>query len=201
MDLSSPILDIAPDVRGALLQTLARLAQPVTRRRLAAMADVAPGHASSVIGELIQAGLVLETVAGRASMVELNRKHLASAAILALTGLRGDLILRLRERLSTWDDLHEAWLFGSVARGEATGDSDIDLLVIVDDLQTTGLHERLALLYADVRCWTGNELQVMEHSVSSWQKLVETENSLVGQIRDDGIRLAGDSATLRIASR
>ncbi|HET8930699.1 MAG TPA: nucleotidyltransferase domain-containing protein, partial [Acidimicrobiales bacterium] len=179
MDLSSPLLDIAPDVRGALLQTLARLAQPVTRRRLAAMADVAPGHASSVIGELIQAGLVLETVAGRASMVELNRNHLASAAILALTGLRGDLILRLRERLSTWDDLHEAWLFGSVARGEATGDSDIDLLIIVDDPQTSGLHERLALLYADVRSWTGNELQVMEHSVSSWQKLVETENSLV----------------------
>ncbi|MEZ5215508.1 MAG: MarR family transcriptional regulator [Ilumatobacteraceae bacterium] len=75
MDLGSPVLDVAPAVRGALLQALARLEQPVTRRRLAAAAGVAPGNASAVIKELIQAGLVNETVAGRSSMVVLNRDH------------------------------------------------------------------------------------------------------------------------------
>lgn len=196
MDLGSPVLDVAPAVRGALLQALARLEQPVTRRQLAAAAGVAPGNASAVIEELIQAGLVSETVAGRSSMVVLNRNHLAAGPVLALAGLRGELIRRLRERLSAWPDLHGAWLFGSVARGDADGDSDVDVLIVADDLRSSDLHERLAQLQADVRSWTGNDVQVVEHTSSSWRKLVRAKNPLVEQIRLDGIGLAGDTASL-----
>ena len=196
MDLGAPVLDVAPAVRGALLQALARLEQPVTRRKLASVAGVAPGNASAVIEELIRAGLVSETAAGRSSMVMLNRSHLAAGPVLALAGLRGELIRRLRERLSAWPDLHGAWLFGSVARGDADGDSDVDLLIVIDDLQSPDLHERLSRLQADVRSWTGNDLQLVEHSPSSWRKLVRAKNPLVEQIRLDGIALAGVTASL-----
>jgi predicted nucleotidyltransferase len=164
MDLGSPVPDVAAGVRGALLQALARLEQPVTRRHLASAAGVAPGDASAVIKELIQAGLVSETVADRSSMVVLNRSHLAVGPVLALAGFRGELIRRLRERLSPWPDMLCAWLFGSVARGDADSDSDIDLLIVADDLQSPGLHERPTQLQADVRSWTGNDLQLVEHS-------------------------------------
>ena len=190
------MLDVAPAVRGALLQALARLEQPVTRRQLAAAAGVAPGNASAVIEELVRAGLVSETAAGRASMVALNRSHLAAGPVLALAGLRGELIRRLRERLSVWPDLLGAWLFGSVARGDADGDSDVDLLIVADDLQSAQLHDRLAQLHSDVRSWTGNDLQLVEHSHTSWRKLVRTKNPLVEQIRVDGIALTGDAASL-----
>ena len=133
MDLRSPVLDVAAAVRGALLQALARLEQPVTRRQLAGAAGVAPGNASTVIEDLIRSGIVTETAAGRSSMVSLNRGHLAAGPLLALAGLRGELIRRLRERLSAWPDLRGAWLFGSVARGEAHKESDIDLLIVADD--------------------------------------------------------------------
>ena len=196
MDLGSPVLDVAPAVRGALLQALARLEQPVTRRQLAAAAGVAPGHASAVIEELIQAGLVSQTIAGRSSMVILNRSHLAAGPVLALAGLRGELIRRLRQRLSAWSHLRGAWLFGSVARGDADSDSDVDLLIVADHLQSTDLHERLAQLHADVRSWTGNDLQLVEHSAASWRKLVRSKNPLVEQIRLDGIALTGDAASL-----
>lgn len=196
MDLSSPVLDVAPAVRGALLQTLARLEQPVTRRQLAAAAGVAPGNASAVIEELIQSGLVSETVAGRSSMVLLNRNHLAAGPVLALAGLRGELIRRLRDRLSAWPDLHGAWLFGSVARGDASSDSDIDLLIVAEDLQSLDLHDRLSHLQADVRSWTGNDLQLVEHSPSSWRKLVRAKNPLIQQIRLDGIALASGTSSL-----
>lgn len=196
MDLGSPVLDIAPAVRGALLQTLARLEQQVTRRQLAAAAGVAPGNASAVIEELVAAGLVHETVAGRSLMVVLNRSHLAAGPVLALAGLRGELISRLRERLSSWPDIDSAWLFGSVARGDAGSDSDIDLLIVADDLRSADLHERLARLQADVRSWTGNELQIVEHSSSSWRRLTRAKNPLVQQIRQDGITLAGEIAPM-----
>ena len=196
MDLGAPVLDVAPAVRGALLQVLARLEQPVTRRQLAAAAGVAPGNASAVIEELIRAGLVSETAAGRASMVALNRSHLAAGPVLALAGLRGELIRRLRERLSVWPDLLGAWLFGSVARGDADSDSDVDLLIVADDLESRDLHERLAQLHADVRSWTGNDLQLVEHSTASWRKLVRAKNPLVQQIGRDGIAMTGDTAVL-----
>lgn len=196
MHLSSPVLDVAPAVRGALLQTLARLEQPVTRRQLAAAAGVAPGNASAVIEELIRSGLVSETIAGRSSMVLLNRNHLAAGPVVALAGLRGELIRRLRDRLSAWPDLQGAWLFGSVARGDASSDSDIDLLIVADDLQSRELHDRLSHLHADVRSWTGNDLQLVEHSPSSWRKLVRAKNPLIEQIRLDGIVLAGGTSSL-----
>ncbi len=196
MDLGAPVLDVAPAVRGALLQALARLEQPVTRRQLATVAGVSPGNASAVIEALIRAGLVNETVAGRSSMVVLNRNHLAVGPLLALAGLRGELIRRLRERLSQWPDLEGAWLFGSVARGDADGESDIDLLIVAHDLQASDLHSFLAQLQADVRSWTGNDLQLVEHTLESWRRLVRSKNLLVEQVRLEGIELAGDTTLL-----
>jgi predicted nucleotidyltransferase len=201
VDLGAPVLDVAPTVRGALLQALARLEQPVTRRQLAAAAGVAPGNASAVIEELVQAGLVSETVAGRSSMVVLNRNHLAAGPVLALAGLRGELIRRLRARLSVWPALLGAWLFGSVARGDASSDSDVDLLIVAEDLQSPDLHDRLSHLQADVRSWTGNDLQLVEHSPSSWRKLVRAKNPLIEQIRLDGIALASGTAPLLMSGR
>ena len=196
MNLVAPVLDVAPGVRGALLQVLARLEQPVTRRQLAANAGVAPGNASAVIEDLIRAGLVNETVAGRSSMVVLNRNHLAVAPLLALAGLRGELIRRLRDRLSEWPDLEAAWVFGSVARGDAASESDIDLLVVAHDLQAPDLHALVAQLQADVRSWTGNDLQLVEHTPASWRKLVRSKNPLVDQIRSDGVSVVGRPSAL-----
>ncbi|CAN5522420.1 hypothetical protein BH24ACT5_BH24ACT5_23030 [soil metagenome] len=201
MDLGSPVLDVAPDVRGTLLLALARLEKPVSRRRLAFLAGVAPSHASSVIEDLIHTGLVHETIAGRASMVVLNRNHLAAGPVLALAGLRGELIGRLRKRLAAWPDLISAWLFGSVARGDGGRDSDIDLLIVADDLRSPALHERIAQLHTDVRVWTGNDLQILEHSAASWDHLLRSENPLVEQIRLDGIAVAGDVATASLLER
>jgi predicted nucleotidyltransferase len=129
-------------------------------------------------------------------MVVLNRNHLAAGPVLALAGLRGELIRRVRERLSAWPELKGAWLFGSVARGDADSGSDVDLLIVADDLQSPGLHERLSRLHADVRSWTGNDLQLVEHSPSSWSKLVRAKNPIVEQIRLEGIDLAGKTASL-----
>ncbi len=141
-----------------------------------------------------------ESVAGRSSMVVLNRNHLAAGPLLALAGLRGELIRRLRQRLAQWPGLEGAWLFGSVARGDADGESDIDLLIVAHDLEAPDLHANLAQLHADVRSWTGNDLQLLEHTPESWRKLVDAKNPLVEQLRLDGIALAGDTA-LRLERR
>jgi predicted nucleotidyltransferase len=188
--------DVTPGVRGAVLQTLARLEKPTTRRQVVIAAGVSPGHANGVITGLITAGLVTETKAGSASLIMLNRSHLASSSIIALAGLRAELIRRLRDRLSLWPDLRGSWLFGSVARGDAVESSDIDVLLVVDDLESPELHERISGIQADVRSWTGNDLQLVEHTPVSWQTLVSAKNPLVAQLRVDGIKLVVHDTSL-----
>jgi predicted nucleotidyltransferase len=122
-------------------------------------------------------------------MVALNRSHLSASAVLALAGLRGEFVKRVREQLSTWPDLVAAWVFGSVSSEEGGPDSDIDFLLVVDDPDAPDLHQRLDQLHTDVRLWTGNDLQVVEHSAASWRKLVRAKNPLVAQIKRDGISL------------
>ena len=196
VNLSAPLSDIASGIRGALLQALVRLERPVTRRQLAATAGVNAGHGSKVIEDLVSHGLVTEMKVGRASLVALNREHLAAQSLVALAGLRGELIRRLRERMKQWPDLSGAWLFGSVARGESDRDSDIDIVIVAADLDSMDLHQRLTRLHADVASWTGNDLQIVEHSPSSWAALKTTRNPLVEQIRMDGIRLVDNDISL-----
>jgi len=196
MNLSAPLGDIASGARGALLQALTRLERPVTRRQLTATAGVNAGHGSSVIEGLISSGLVTEMLVGRASLVALNRDHLAAPGLVALAGLRGELIRRLRERMTEWPDLSGAWLFGSVARGQSRSDSDIDIAIVATDLESSDLHQRLTRLHADVTTWTGNELQLVEHSPSSWVALRASRNPLIEQIRTDGIPLTHNDASL-----
>jgi predicted nucleotidyltransferase len=87
-------------------------------------------------------------------------------------------------------------LFGSVARGDADGESDIDLLIVAKDLESPDVHARVAGLQAEVRGWTGNHVQLTEHTPASWRKLVRAKIPLVDGIRSDGISLAGDTAIL-----
>jgi predicted nucleotidyltransferase len=195
MDLGSPLSDISPGVRGALLRELCRLERPVTRRELAAAAGVAPGHASSVIEDLIAAGLVGQTRAGRASLVALNRDHLAARQLIALASLRGELVQRLRALIAANRRVEAAWLFGSVARGDASRTSDIDVVLITDDPTSDDWHRFLTVLHTEIYRATGNSLQVVEHTPEGWSRLVADQNPLVTEVRRDGIALTADQHT------
>jgi predicted nucleotidyltransferase len=89
------------------------------------------------------------------------------------------------------DSVSHAWLFGSVARGNSHGKSDIDLLIISKNLDDPVLHQKLSALDADVRNWTGNEIQFVEHTPDTWKQVASSQNRLVQQIQKDGIRLKG----------
>jgi hypothetical protein len=46
-----------------------------------------------------------------------------------------------------------------------------------------------ARLVDQVPAWTGNQIQLVEHSIASFAELVRTRNHLVTAIREDGIAL------------
>ena len=53
----------------------------------------------------------------------------------------------------------KAWVFGSYARGEERADSDIDLLVELDESQRIGL--RFFGMYADLKEMLGREVDLV----------------------------------------
>jgi predicted nucleotidyltransferase len=196
MNLAEPMSDVMPGALGHLIAALARLERPTSIRRLATLADVSPGHASSMIRELVEAGIVDSEKIGRSLAVSLNRDHLAVGPLLEIAAMRRVLIERIRSELETWDDLRAAWLFGSVARGDAMRESDVDLCFVVTDRASESLHTRLTNLGASIQRWTGNELQAVEYEPASWQLLVEERNPLVDAIRREGIPLVDGSELL-----
>ena len=85
-------------------------------------------------------------------------------------------------------DAQEAglWLFGSKSRGESFPDSDIDLLVIVQQL-TPQLRWRIREIAAD--CSLEYDVLLNTHILTEqeWNKHVERRSTLWREIQQDGI--------------
>ena len=197
MDVGRPWADVMAGARGAVLATLVQLEAPVTVRALARHAGVSPQGALRLVDELATAGVVQVHPAGRSLMVGLNRDHLAAEPLVALVSLRARLVERICDELVGWDELAGAWLFGSAARGDGDRDSDIDLLLVAGrSLDSDGWAQRTARLADRVRAWTGNPVQLVEHSRRSFAALVRENNPLADAIRLEGIPLTPRSRRL-----
>jgi predicted nucleotidyltransferase len=197
MDLGSPYSDVLTGARGRVLAALVQAAEPVTVRQLALRASASPQGALDVVDDLTDAGVVLMKAAGRSHMVSLNRDHLATAPIEALVTMRVRLIEALRIQLEGWHTLHAAWLFGSAARGDGSRASDIDILVVGDDLDDPSWDEQIGHLYTDVLGWTGNEPEVLEYDRADFARLVDERPPFIRSIESDGIPLT-DRTTRRL---
>jgi predicted nucleotidyltransferase len=191
VDLARPILDVVPGVRGEILATLARLSAPSTGRQIERAAGQPHSSTARVLDDLVDAGLVLRTSVGRDNTYRLNPDHVAAPAIIALATLRGELVDRLCATLSDHVDVVAAWLFGSAARGDGNRRSDIDILIVQNVSAPGGAAaSNLASLG---KAWTGNPVQIVEHSVETFGALVNDGNPLIDAIRRDGIALTEHS--------
>jgi predicted nucleotidyltransferase len=180
-----------------VLVTLAQLTAPMTVRALARHAHVAPQSALGYVNELAASGIVLVQQAGTALLVSLNRQHLVSDPLVALATLRARLVERLRAELSQWRGLAAAWLFGSAARGDGDVQSDIDILLVAEgSTAEESWADATASLRERVREWTGNEGQFVEHTRSSFTRLVDANDPLLRAVRDEGIPLTSNTTTL-----
>lgn len=188
--MGSPLTDVIPGARGQLLAALVRLHEPVTVRALARHAGVAPQTALSVVNDLAVAGLVRTQRAGQAQLVSLNRAHALAQPLIALEQTRDRLTEMLRGELGGWVGLAGAWLFGPAARPGGDRRSVIDLLLVAStSTELPGWREATGRLVLLVQSWTGNQVQLVEHSRGSFALLIRGRDRLVMTIREAGIPL------------
>ena len=174
-----------PGARGAVLAVLLRTGAPLTGRRVHAL--IADRHSlgavQQALRDLDRLGLIRTEVVGRAGVHRINEDH---AAIAPLRSLASPIEMLTHVVEEVVRDVEAVLVFGSVARGDAHADSDVDLAVIAPatwdgrvELQQA-VQERL-----------GNGCDVLHLTGDHFKLAPEDREPVVSEILRDGIALIG----------
>lgn len=197
MDISSPARSLAPSLHVEVLTKLAGTSLPLTGRQIHRLLEDRASHGGvrKVLTQLVSSGLVNLTEAGSANLYTLNRDHVATEAVLALVDLRGRLFDRIRDAMAAWTHPPiAAAVFGSAARGDGDGASDVDLFVVrpakvkSDD---TAWGRDLADLNASIKRWSGNAGSIIDASPAQVTSMIARREAIVSELRRDQVVLVG----------
>jgi hypothetical protein len=204
MDFRRPLQVITPTLDGDVLTVLARAEAEMTGRELQRV--IGRGSHQGIrnaADRLAEQGVVARRSAGNANLYQLNRDHVAASWIEGLASLPAQVLDRLRDAINEWRQPPVlVVLFGSVARGEATRGSDLDLLVVRPadcGPDEPVWQQQLSMLQTHASAWTGNDTRILEFGE---QELTDGEpQQVLTDAARDGIELYGTLRLLRRGSR
>lgn len=167
VDFSQPFRAVTPTLDGPVLRVLARTTQPMTRQQVADLIGVASeAGVRKVLRRLSEQGVVIEQRIGTHYSYVGNREHILWPAVEVFMSAADRLDTTIREHVEAWEvPALSVELFGSVAAGTSTADSDIDLMVYRPSLtedQVELWDGQVAELRVAVERWTGNTCEVLE---------------------------------------
>lgn len=178
MDLSSPGADLLGPIRARVLSALARTTEPVSGREVARLADgLAPSSTHRELRSLVMIGLVTARPSSHATTYALNREHVLWPPLLEILTSTA----RVEQRIRDLVDQHvgrdaSSALFGSVARGDSTPHSDIDVLIVTEGEL---LVDALDTLRDDLTQFTGNTPQLVAITRDQLSSMVAASDPLV----------------------
>ena len=181
-------------VTGDVLVALSALDRPLSGRRVAARANASTTQVLKVLGDLVDAGVVIATPAPPSLLFELNRGHVLAPVVESIASASDSWRERIVDAVSRWEPRVDAVvLFGSSATGVAADQSDIDLLVVrpagvgADDDTWAS---QVAALVASLSGWTGNDVDLVDLTAAELRR----NRRLAKEIERDGVALVGSIA-------
>lgn len=198
VDFSHPSRAVAPNLDSEILVALAKTDEEFTGLAIARMVDRPARSVQGALDRLVDQGVVLMQRAGRAKLYSLNRDHLATPWIEGLAGLRQQFFDRVRKNISEWSlQPTAAAIFGSVARGDAGPESDIDLfLVRPSSADPDAWDEQVSVLTAAMTRWTGNDARELEFGEDELDSALGQE-PVIKDVLDHGIEVGGSLRVVR----
>ena len=145
------------------------------------LVDSGTGATHRVLKRLAGSGLVLESVDGRQKYYQANPDSPVFDELVALIRKTVGLAEPLRDALMPLADrIRAAFIYGSIASGRDRADSDIDLMVIADDLDYPTLFE--AVQFAEVQLARSVDCRLM--TPSEWQGKRGRADSFVARLHE-----------------
>lgn len=170
-----------------MLSALLRTGVPLTGRQVHALLSdqFSLWSVQQALAALVELGVVESQTVGRAMIHTVNEDHYAIAPLRVL--LDPYAALRDTIRGTVGSSVSAVVLFGSVARGETTADSDIDLVVLAPP-DWGGRAE----LQDVVRARLGNDCDVLVFTPEEFGRLAANgDEPVVPAILTDGVVLLG----------
>lgn len=191
MNLSAPFSVVTTSLDGPVLTALALAGLPASGREVHRLCGTgSPGGVHKVLQRLVRQGIVEADQRAAETLYTLNRRHLAAEAIEWTARIPERLVDNIREVIRSWrPPPAHASLYGSFARGTSDEDSDLDLLLVRQGRALESWSDQVVALQTQARAMTGNDVAVLEWSVSELRDNRGTP--LVRAIQLDHVHLAG----------
>lgn len=192
MYFSEPFGGVLPGTRGAVLAVLLRTGEPLTGRQIHGLIsdDYSLWSVQEALKALTQLGLVETRTVGRAGVHTINEGHSFVAPLRALVDPVAALKAAIGEAIDS--DVQAILLFGSVARGEARVDSDLDLAVIASPTW-----DKRVELQDIVRTRLGNDCDVVVFTQAEFSRAAAAGEPVVSDILRDGVALVGSKPRVK----
>lgn len=167
VDFSQPFRAMTPTLDGPVLRVLARTTHPMSRQQVADLiGEASEAGVRKVLRRLAEQGVVIEQRIGSHYTYMGNREHILWPAVEVFMSAADRLDTTIREHVQAWEvPALSVELFGSVAAGTSTADSDVDLMVyrpFLTDDQVGLWDSQVAELRMAVERWTGNACEILE---------------------------------------
>lgn len=200
MDFLHPVEAVIPGAQGRIVGVLARTSGELNLRTIARLSGVSVAQASRVVPGLIALGLVERREAPPSALFRFVPEHVAAGAVLALADARRLVLDEIGRTASGLDPVPvSVVVFGSFARGEAVGESDLDLVLVRPDVvgeDDAGWRAGVEAWIDRVRRFTGNRVELLEVAEQDAARLLRSRKPLWLDVRRDGIVVLGRELAL-----
>lgn len=147
---------------------------------LVRLAGVGSGSVQRELARLVAATLVHRRLLGRQVWFEANRDSPVFGELRSLARKTFGLTDVLRQALAPLSDrIERAFVFGSVAKGTDTSESDIDLMIIGESLSYADVYS----LLTDAEHTLGRKISPTLYSPADWQRRLDEANAFVTRVR------------------
>jgi len=192
MNLGHPLSSVVTTLSGQVLEVLVNTSYPLSGRHVMRLLrrDASQQGVQNALDELAAHGLVERVSAGGSILNTLNRDHILAPHIIGIVNLRNELIDRIATIVSEEaPEVGRAILFGSLARGSADEESDIDVVLIWPDEESQESTEENIAVRVDQL--TGNPCNLLHYTGEEFDSLPERAPEFYAALESEGIDLIG----------
>ena len=191
MKLHAPLDEILGSLgKLRILRHLAAGHQEKTGRQLAKIARVSQPALLPPLRDLVQQGVLEKKIRGRSHVFTLNRKNiLVEKGLLPLFNLEANVLEELKQLLQdTFGEtgIDSALVYGSIARGEATPESDWDILLLCSNARKVKkINQLLPKYLVEWSTLFSTPLDIKAMMTTQFRNLFERGDKLSKKIYDD----------------